>query len=171
MNGRPSSDSARTLRWTLEVSPSAGLVHRFGAVVAAATASVAEQLYGKTPASRVDVIISELVSNVLESLPGSAGSLAVTIVVEDTRLRVRVSNTVSPEAAQAVKRHVARIQRASDSASLLARTMGERRLKGEQGGLGLIRLASEAKASLSVAHDRKNSMLHVSATVQLEDRS
>jgi hypothetical protein len=170
MKPKPDRD-ARALRWVLEVSPSAGLEHRFGGVVAAASSAIANQLYGKTPASRVDVIVSELVSNVLESLPERAGRFTVAVVADDSRLRVRVSNTVTDRAAKAVKRYVSRIQRTRNPASLLAETMGERRGRGERGGLGLIRLASEAKASLSVSHDKKSSMLHVSATVQLENRS
>ena len=90
--------------------------------------------------------------------------------LEGRSVKVRVTNRVTQRQCDAVKKHVANIRRADDPKKLLAQTIQSRRAKGLLGGLGLIRLAAETRARLSVSYDKRRSLMRVTAQVALGDK-
>ena len=143
--------------------------HRFGTTVATAFISILGDLQSRSLVRKLDVVLSELVNNVLENTKKKSGLSAELRLQEDSVL-VRVSNRVTLRQCDAVKRHVANIRRADDPKKLLAETIRTRRDRGQLGGLGLIRLAAETRARLSVSYDKRRSLMRVTAQVALGDK-
>ena len=158
----------RDLRIAVTLDSVGGVHHRFGTTVAAAFTSILGDLQSRALAKKLDVVLSELVNNVLENSKRS--SLSVVLGLEGRSVKVRVTNRVTQRQCDAVKKHVASIRRADDPKKLLAQTIQSRRAKGLLGGLGLIRLAAETRARLSVSYDKRRSLMRVTAQVALGDK-
>jgi hypothetical protein len=162
----------RTERLDLSLSLSAvdDVHHRFSTVVAAAYASVLGELTTRAVSKKIDVLASELVGNVLEHSTGKKAPLRVDLQTRPGFLQLRVTNRVSASVCDRIKRHVATIRRAADPKTLMAETMETRRAKGQMGGLGLIRLVAETKATLSVSYNKTSKLMRVTAQVPMGEQ-
>ena len=161
------TENGARIQLSWKVGPLGKVDYGFGSVLSSAGATVLRHLTSRPLAARLDVVVSELVNNVLENTADDSTGIAVDLKVDGGSMEVRVGNSVSPEVFEQVRRHVTAIRRHPNPRELLATTMKGRRSQGEHGGLGLIRLVSEARARISVAYDKKRCWMRVTARVPL----
>jgi hypothetical protein len=132
-------------------------------------ADLAGQFYPSIVATRLNVIVSELVNNAVENVIDPAAGFGVTIHLNNSELTVRVSNRVEEPQYYKVKRHIMMIRKAADKKQLLAETIAKRKALRLRGGLGLIRLAAEIKSRLDVKFNRRKSMMTVVSRLSLKE--
>ncbi len=115
---------------------------------------------------KANIVISELVTNVLENVcdPDSGFVLKLSLLADS--LVISVQNKVPAEIAEKVLGRVAKINAVADPRKLLAETIRERRQSRLKGGLGLLRLVAENKFSIS--SDYQDGLLTVRANYRLE---
>jgi hypothetical protein len=153
-----------------EVAPADGVDYNLAGVLSAASSGVCAHLFARRAAARLDVILSELVGNAIEHAEGRGGALSLRVSADPQRLEVSVANRVSPRTCGRVRAQVRAINGCGDPRALLAATMRRRRAEGRVHGLGLIRLASETRARLSVSFDRRRGIMRVRARAPLGGR-
>ncbi|MCK6514505.1 DUF6272 family protein [Myxococcota bacterium] len=109
--------------------------------------------YPRIVSKRANILISELVTNVLQNTVEPTSQMMLDLDVNQDRLIIRVKNAVTPDQFDKVRVQVDRINQAEDLKRLMRDTIRERRRLKEKGGLGLIRLVAENKSQLSVSYE------------------
>lgn len=112
---------------------------------------------------RADVIISELLSNVLENTADKKSKCTVSVKLSSKMMLIKVKNVVEPWQFDNLRAHLKMIKRTHNVNKLMSDAITYRRSQGLKGGLGLIRLASECKARLSVSFNPSTSLMTVTA--------
>jgi hypothetical protein len=111
------------------------------------------RFYPRRICQKVNVVVSELVTNVIQHGSERDSEVRLDLNIDPERLLIKVSNRVTPEEYQAVKAVFDEIFAAEDPRELFARTVRARRNDNRRGGLGLIRLTAENKFHLSTQYD------------------
>ncbi|MCB9761465.1 MAG: ATP-binding protein [Alphaproteobacteria bacterium] len=106
--------------------------------------------YPRIISKRANVLITELVSNVLQNTTDPSSRMDLHIDINPERLLIRIKNVATPEQYEVVKSHVDLINQTEDLRELMRKTIRERRERRAKGGLGLIRVAAENKFNISV---------------------
>jgi hypothetical protein len=132
-------------------------------------AGLAGQFYPSIVATRLNVIVSELVNNVVENVTDPGAGFTLAIHVCESNMTVKVSNRVDEPQYFKVKRHLSMIRNADDKKRLLSETIAKRKALRLKGGLGLIRLAAEIRSSLEVKFNKRKAMMTVISRLSLRE--
>ena len=108
--------------------------------------------YSRRVCARANVVVTELVTNVMEHASGRDGEVMLDLTVDAHQLVIKVSNRATVEEYEAIKARFEQISTAGDPKQLLATTVHARHHDRQKGGLGLMRLAAESKFELSVQY-------------------
>lgn len=106
--------------------------------------------YPRVVSKRANVLVTELVTNVLQNTSDPTSPLEMTLEVNTEHLFIRIRNAVTREQYDVVRGHVELIHAADDLRALMKKTIRERRDKRETGGIGLIRIVAENKFKIAV---------------------
>ena len=115
---------------------------------------------------KANIVISELVTNVLENVFDPDSGFVLKLSLLSDSLVISVQNKVPKEIAEKMLARVAKIAAVADPRKLLAETIRERRQSRLKGGLGLLRLVAENK--FSITSDYQDGLLTVRADYRLE---
>lgn len=110
------------------------------------------RFYPRRICQKVNVVVTELVTNVIQHASERDGEVKLDLKIGSDGLVIKVSNRVTREEYETVKAVFDEIFAAEDPRDLFARTVRERRIDRQRGGLGLIRLTAENKFHLSTEH-------------------
>lgn len=134
---------------SVRIGPLSSVLGDVAGLLAEAAQSLLGMFYPVPTAKRANVVITELVTNVLENVVDPASDFTMDLVIDGDVLKITVCNTVKPENYERIKARIAELQNAADAKKLLAKTIRERRPQRLKGGLGLIRLVAENRFALS----------------------
>lgn len=110
------------------------------------------RFYPRRICQKVNVVVTELVTNVIQHASERDGEVRLDLKIDPGGLVIKVANRVTPEEYRTVKAVFDEIFAAEDPRELFARTVRERRIDKQRGGLGLIRLTAENKFHLSTQY-------------------
>jgi hypothetical protein len=150
------------------IAPMKAVRYNLSGLLGNFNADLAEQFYPPIVSTRLNVIVSELVNNVVENVADPSAGFDIAIRVGSSYLTVKVSNQVHESQYRKVQKHIAMIRNAADTKRLLAETIAKRKALRLRGGLGLIRLAAEIKSRLNVTFNRKKSVMTVVSRLSFE---
>lgn len=106
--------------------------------------------YPRIVSKRANVLVTELVTNVLQNTSDPSSPLEITLEVNTEQLFIRMRNAVSREQFEVVRAHVDVIHATPDLRALMKKIIRERRDRRETGGIGLIRIVAENKFKIAV---------------------
>ena len=124
-----------------------------------------KNFYSDTICNKINVVVSELINNVIENIVDYESRLMININLNKHFLIIKISNKVDYEQFKLIKAHINKINESRDLKRLFTETMKENRENGKKGGLGLIRLAFEEKASLIIRYSAANSYISITAKI------
>ena len=130
-------------------------------------ADLLKKYYPDYIGERVNVILSELINNVIENTNDQSSSLDFELKIHNRKLLIKVKNKVKYDTFLDVKNQLRKINESTDANAYMQQTIRRKRAKNQQGGLGLIRLTSETKASTNVRYHKDSSCMTISAILQL----
>jgi hypothetical protein len=130
------------------------------------TMSLMLMFYPPPVCKKANIVISELVTNVLENVCDPDSGFVLKLAIGADLLTISVQNKVPPEVASKVLARVEKIEATADPRRLLAETIRERRQSRLKGGLGLLRLVAENKFTISTVY--QDGLLTVQADYRLE---
>jgi len=104
--------------------------------------------------ARANVVVTELITNVMEHASSRDGEIGLTLTVNPQELVIQVQNTATEDEYEAIRARFSEIASAKDPKELLAVTVYTRHSEKRRGGLGLMRLAAESKFKLSTEYDK-----------------
>jgi hypothetical protein len=141
---------ARTrLSSTLRLAPVGNVLGDVAGVLGEHVLTLMGMFYPRPLCKRANVVVTELVTNVLENIVDPESEMRFLIEVDAEKLVIEVQNRVSDEQFENVRARIDRINSSSDVRALLKQTIRERRPQRLKGGLGFMRLATENKFELS----------------------
>lgn len=150
----------------LELRPMANVSGDLAGIVGDYLLDLMGMFHERTVCRRVNVAVTELVTNALSNTLDPDAALRVDVRVDAEALVIEVSNEVDESQYAAVEARVQQISQSADVKALLRDTIHFRRPRRLAGGLGLLRLASENRFVLSVRRD--GNTMTVRATHALE---
>ncbi len=146
-----SEQLARTrLSSSLRLAPVGNVLGDVAGVLGEHVLTLMGMFYSRPLSRRANVVVTELVTNVLENIVDPESELRFDIEVDAERLVIEVENLVTDEQFENVRARIDYINAAPDVRALLKQTIKERRPKRLKGGLGFMRLVSENKFELTV---------------------
>lgn len=149
-----SAQLARTqLSSTLYLSPVRNVLGDLAGVLGEHVLTLMGMFYPRPLCRRANVVVTELVTNVLENIVEPESELRFDITVNAEDLVIEVGNQVTDAQFEAVQKRIVAIQQSDDVKELLKQTIRERRPKRLKGGLGFMRLAAENKFDLSLRRE------------------
>lgn len=108
--------------------------------------------YPRRICARANVVVTELITNVMEHASSRSGEIGLSLTVDPQELTINVSNSATPAEFEAIRARFEEISAAQDPKQLLATTVYARHNDRQKGGLGLMRLAAESKFQLSTQY-------------------
>jgi hypothetical protein len=145
----PETPPAR-VRLSLEIGPLSSVLGDVAGLLGESTLALLGMFHPPVVARRANVVITELVTNVLENVAFDGSSFTLDLQADEERVVVAVTNEATPEQYAHVRERVERVQSVTDAKALLASTIRERRHQRLRGGLGLTRLVAENRFALAV---------------------
>lgn len=163
------SKLARTrLRTTLYLSPVGNVSGDLARLLGEHVLALMGMFYDHAVCRRANVAVTEFVTNVFSYASRPEDELRFDLSVDGDALRIEVSNRVDDDQYEDVAQRIAMINAAQDPKRLLRETINHRRALQLKGGLGLMRLATENKFSLSLRRD--GTTMTICAEHQLESK-
>lgn len=157
------------LQFSYTINPVKNLQYSMSGLLGNFNAELVNQFYPPIIGKRLNIIISELVNNVYENKADECSKLFLSITIQGEEASIVVKNKVTPAQFESVRKHINTIKKSVNSLTLLSETMRARRCNNLKGGLGLIRLASENKALLSVRYDKSSSYMTLNSKLILKE--
>lgn len=108
--------------------------------------------YPRRICARANVVVTELITNVMEHASSREGQIGLSLTVDPQELVIKVSNSATQQEYEAIRARFEEISAAKDPKQLLAQTVYARHNDRAKGGLGLMRLAAESKFQLSTQY-------------------
>lgn len=151
---------------TVAIRPLRNIMGDVAGLLGESVMSLLLMFYPPPLCKKANIVISELVTNVLENVFDPDSGFVLKLSLLSDSLVISVQNTVPQEIADKVQGRVAKISAVADPRKLLAETIRERRQSRLKGGLGLLRLVAENKFTIS--SDYQDGLLTVRANYRLE---
>ncbi|MBN1409890.1 MAG: hypothetical protein JW969_03535 [Spirochaetales bacterium] len=149
------------------ITPMKAVKYNLSGLLGNFNADLAGRFYPDVLASRLNVMVSELVNNAVENVIDPGAGFSVNIRITESELIVKVSNRADEAQYEKVKRHIGVIRMSDDKKRLMAETIAQRKALRLKGGLGLIRLAAEIKSELNANYNRDKSVMTVVSRLAL----
>ncbi len=140
-------------RSTLSLSPAGNVTGDLAGILGGYLLDLMGMFYERILCRRVNVAVTELVTNALSHALTVEAELRVDVCVDAEALVVEVSSKVDDAQYAEVEARVRQISDSADVRGLLRDTIHHRRARQLEGGLGLLRLASENRFGLSLRRD------------------
>jgi len=137
------------VRVSVRVGPLSSVLGDVAGLLAEAAQSLLAMFYPLPTARRSNVVITELVTNVLENVVDPASDFTMDLAINGDVLEIAVCNTVAPEQYEKIRARVEQLQNHAEAKKLLVKTIRERRPQRMKGGLGLIRLVAKNRFALT----------------------
>lgn len=150
----PPETLARTqVRASFTIAPVGNVMGDVAGLLGEHVLALMGMFYPRSLCRKANVVITELVTNVLENVFDPESAMHVDVDVNGDALTIEVKNRVSPEQWEKVRARIQQIDETPNLRALVAQTLRERREKRLKGGLGLMRLSQENKFKLSAGYE------------------
>jgi hypothetical protein len=163
---RPEPAGPTVIETTVSIKPLRNIMGDVAGLLGESIMSLMLMFYQPPVCKKANIVISELVTNVLENVCDPDSGFVLRLAMGTERLVISVQNQVPPEVASRVMARVNKIHSTGDPRRLLVETIRERRLSRLKGGLGLLRLVAENKFHITT--DYQDGILTVQADYRLE---
>ena len=156
------------IRATFTVEPVGNIVGDVAGLWGDSLLQLLQMFYPAPVCKKTNVVVTELVTNVLENIAFPESGMKLDVSVDGAVLAIEVSNRVTPDQYASVQARLDRLGTSEEARKLLAQTIKERRVARAKGGLGFMRLVSENKFKVSARYT--DGILKVLAEYSLKDR-
>lgn len=152
---------------TLSLHPLEHMTASVSVLIATFLDGLFRELHSKRVGAKINVGVTELLTNVIQHVSRRDGGMRISLKLKSDHLVLKVQNRATPEEYQKLKAIIDEVSTAESPGALFVKTLRERRSHHEEGGLGLIRLASESKFQLNLQY--VNDVLTVVAVLPVGD--
>jgi hypothetical protein len=143
----------------LSIAPVGNVVGDVAGLLGESLLELLSMFYPMRVCKKANVVVTELVTNVLENVSDQESGILLELCIDQERLVVGVTNRATAAQYEAVRARLQEIAQAPNAKHLLRDTIRSRRADRLKGGLGLMRLAVENRFGLAASYDQGNLMV------------
>jgi hypothetical protein len=143
----------------LSIAPVGNIVGDVAGLLGESLLELLSMFYPMRVCKKANVVVTELVTNVLENVSDHESGLVLELRIDGDRLVVHVTNRATAAQFEVVRARLQAIADAPSARNLLRDTIRRRRADRLKGGLGLMRLAVENQFGLEASYDQGNLMV------------
>jgi hypothetical protein len=143
----------------LSIAPVGNVVGDVAGLLGDSLLELLSMFYPMRVCKKANIVVTELVTNVLENVSDHESGLVLGLHIDAERLVVDVTNRATAAQFEVVRARLQAIADAPNPRDLLRDTIRRRRADRLKGGLGLIRLAVENRFGLDTTYDQGRLML------------
>lgn len=141
------------------IAPAGNVVGDVAGLLGESLLELLSMFYPRRVCKKANVVVTELVTNVLENVSDPESGLLLELRIDQDRLVVGVTNPATLAQFEVVRARLQAIHDAPNPKHLLRDTIRSRRADRLKGGLGLMRLAIENRFGLNATYDQGNLMV------------
>jgi hypothetical protein len=153
--------------FSYKIAPLKNVHYEITGILGNINESLISNLYENNIGKKVNIVLSELMNNAIGNVHDKESEVTLHINIQPESLEIQVINAVSEQRYLDIKSHLEKIKIEKDHKQMMAQTIRRKQADRQQGGLGLIRLAAENKALLSVSYNKKSSYMTIKSKINI----